>query len=102
MSHNNAGYGAGNGAGHGAGLHAKRGKVRTGKAFLDRFKECGPTSWSVHHPTMVMVVLAIILTMVLYSYFTTPQESFPEIEIPSVAVNTVYPGVSPSDMESLI
>src|SRR5688572_18159523 len=51
---------------------------------------------------MVMVVLGIVLIMGLYSYFTTPQESFPEIEIPSVAVNTMYPGVSPADMESLI
>src|SRR5688572_24151022 len=87
---------AGNGNGKGSG------RVRTDKAFLDRFKEFGPTSWSVEHPTMVMVTLAIIVIMGLYSYFTTPQESFPEIEIPSVAVNTIYPGVAPADIESLI
>src|SRR5688500_15650833 len=78
------------------------GKVRTDKAFLDRFKEFGPSSWSVDHPTMVWVVLAMILIMGAYSYFTTPQESFPESEIPTVAVNTMYPGVAPADIESLI
>src|SRR5687768_1117900 len=98
MSNNSAGNGPGNGKGAGKGA----GKVRTDRAFLDRFKEFGPTSWAVDHPTMVMVVLAIVMIMGLYSYFTTPQESFPEIEIPSVAINTMYPGVSPADIESLI
>src|SRR5687768_2211979 len=98
MSNNSAGNGPGNGKGAGKGA----GKVRTDRAFLDRFKEFGPTSWAVDHPTMVMVVLAIVMIMGLYSYFTTPQESFPEIEIPSVAVNTMYPGVAPADIESLI
>ena len=89
-------------ASNGSGGNGTGKVVRTDKAFLDRFKEFGPSSWAVDHPTMVMVTLAIILIMGLYSYFTTPQESFPEIEIPSVAVNTMYPGVSPADMESLI
>ena len=78
------------------------GRVRTDKEFLDRYKEFGPTSYSVDHPTLVMVVLAMIAMLGLYSYFTTPQESFPEIEIPTVAINTMYPGVSPADIESLI
>jgi multidrug efflux pump len=77
-------------------------RVSMDPAFLARYKEFGPTSYALRHPTLVMVLLATILVMGLYSYFTTPQESFPEIEIPTVAVNTVYPGVSPADMESLV
>ena len=86
-------------AGNGPG---EEGAVRTDKAFLDRFKEFGPTSFAVDHRTSVLVLLVIIVTMGMYSYATTPQESFPEIEIPMVAVNTIYPGVAPADMESLV
>ena len=50
----------------------------------------------------MVVLLLIIVVLGLYSYVTTPQESFPEIEIPTVVVNTMYPGVAPADMESLV
>jgi multidrug efflux pump subunit AcrB len=70
--------------------------------FLARFKEFGPTSFAVDHRTSMVVLLAIIAVMGLFSYRTTPKESFPEIEVPMIAVNTQYPGVAPADMESLI
>lgn len=66
------------------------------------FKEFGPTSFAVDHPTSVLVLLAIILIAGLYSYVTVPKESQPDIEIPNVAINTMYAGVSPEDIESLI
>lgn len=70
--------------------------------FLMRFKEFGPTSFAVDHRTSMVVLLVIIGILGLLSYQTTPKESFPEIEVPMIAVNTFYPGVSPADMESLI
>ncbi len=70
--------------------------------FLMRFKEFGPTSFAVDHSTSMVVLLVIIGIMGLVSYRSTPKESFPEIEIPMIAVTTVYPGVSPADMESLV
>ena len=81
---------------------ASGGQALNDPRFLARYKEFGPSSYAVNHPTLVMVVLAAIVVMGLYSYFTTAQEAFPEIEIPTVAVNTIYPGVSPADIESLI
>jgi multidrug efflux pump subunit AcrB len=66
------------------------------------FKEFRPTSFAVEHPTSVLVLTAIILIAGLYSYLTVPKEAQPDIEIPNIVVNTVYPGVSPSDIESLI
>jgi multidrug efflux pump subunit AcrB len=69
---------------------------------LDRFKEFGPTSFAVDHTTSVKVLLALLTVMGLYSYFTTPRESFPEIELPMIGVSVVYPGVSPGDMETLV
>ncbi|MCH8569179.1 MAG: efflux RND transporter permease subunit [Balneolales bacterium] len=51
----------------------------------------------------VIVVLAIILIIAgAYSYSTIPKESNPTIEIPIFIVNTIYPGISPADMESLV
>jgi multidrug efflux pump subunit AcrB len=71
-------------------------------SFLARYKEFGPTSFAVDHRTSVMVLLFIITVLGILSYRTTPKESFPEIEVPMIAVNTVYPGVSPADMETLV
>jgi multidrug efflux pump subunit AcrB len=70
--------------------------------FLARFKEFAPTSFAVDHRTSAVVLLVIITIMGFWSYATTPKESFPEIEVPMIVVNTLYPGVSPADMESLI
>jgi multidrug efflux pump subunit AcrB len=66
------------------------------------FTEFGPTSFAVEHPTSVLVLVAIILIAGLYSYITVPKEAQPDITIPNVVVNTVYPGVSPEDIESLL
>jgi multidrug efflux pump len=67
-----------------------------------RFKELAITSWAVNHGTSVLILFLIITLAGVLAYQTIPKESFPEIEIPMIAVNTVYPGVSPRDMESLV
>jgi len=66
------------------------------------FKEFWLTSVAVDHATSVIVLFAFIAIAGLFSYRSIPKESFPETEIPIIAVNTVYPGVSPADMESLV
>jgi len=70
--------------------------------LLERFKEFGPASFAIEHRTSVLVLLAIIAIMGSLAYRTTPKESFPELPIPIIAVNTIYPGVSPADMESQV
>ena len=50
----------------------------------------------------MVVLFAFVTTAGLVFYRSIPKESFPEIEIPSIVVNTIYPGVSPSDIESLV
>jgi len=66
------------------------------------FKEFILTSLAVENRTSVVVLFAFVTIAGLVFYRAIPKESFPEIEIPSVSVNTVYPGVSPSDIESLV
>jgi multidrug efflux pump subunit AcrB len=38
----------------------------------------------------------------LINYFTIPKEQIPDIVIPMIDINTIYPGTSPSDMENLV
>ena len=50
----------------------------------------------------VFVFALLIVIMGSVSYSTLPRESSPEIRRPLIFVTTVYPGVSPKDIESLI
>ncbi len=70
--------------------------------ILERFKEFRATSFAVEHRTSVVVLLVIITLMGIFSYNATPKEAFPELPIPIIAVQTIYPGVSPSDVESQV
>lgn len=52
---------------------------------------------------IVMVVLTgILLIAGIYSYSAIPKESNPSVNIPIFIVNTIYPGISPTDMEALV
>jgi len=66
------------------------------------YKEFRLTSFAVDHATSVIVLFVFVTVAGLLSYAAIPKESFPEAEIPTIAVNTIYPGVSPSDVESLV
>jgi CzcA family heavy metal efflux pump len=50
----------------------------------------------------VLALLVLVVVAGLYSYTTLPRESFPDITIPYVFVDTIYEGVAPEDMEELI
>ncbi|MCE1165151.1 MAG: efflux RND transporter permease subunit [Bacteroidetes bacterium] len=50
----------------------------------------------------VYVLVAIIVIMGGFSYLSMPRESSPSIKIPYVFIATVYPGVSPQDIENLV
>ena len=66
------------------------------------FKEFKLTSLAIDFPTSVLVLTAIIVLSGIAAYGAIPRESNPEITIPNIVVNTVYPGVAPSDIETLI
>lgn len=65
-------------------------------------KEFKLTSFSINNRISVLVLLVLVAVMGIVSYLTIPKESFPSINIPNIFVVTVYPGVSPEDMESLV
>lgn len=60
------------------------------------------TEITLKNRTVIIVLTAILIIAGAYSYSAIPKESNPSIEIPIFIVNTLYPGISPSDMESLI
>jgi multidrug efflux pump len=70
--------------------------------LADKFKEFWASTMSVNHTTSVLVLFAIIAVMGVVSYRATPKEAFPEIVQPMFIVNTIYPGVSPADVESQV
>jgi multidrug efflux pump subunit AcrB len=67
-----------------------------------KFKEFFATSWAIDNKISVYVLVFIISVFGLINYYTIPKEQIPEIVIPMININTIYPGTSPSDMENLV
>ena len=67
-----------------------------------RLKEFALTSFAIRHPTSVVVLTLILIAGGFISYSRIPRESSPEIVIPNIIVNTVYAGVAPGDVETLV
>ncbi len=72
--------------------HAEAGKPR----FF------GPTNLAIGNRVSVLALFAIVALLGVSAYVSIPKESTPEIVIPMVSISTIYPGVSPMDMETLV
>jgi multidrug efflux pump len=70
--------------------------------FLARFKEFGLTSFALRHLTSVVMLFVFIAIAGFVAYQNIPKESAPQVAIPMLVVNTIYPGVSPADIETLV
>ncbi len=57
---------------------------------------------AIKNRTLILVVTGILIVAGLYSYITIPKESAPSIDIPLFIISTIYPGIGPADMESLV
>jgi len=66
---------------------------------IRRFK---PTEWVIDHKVPIYLLTVIITIFGIFSYIEMPKEQFPDIVIPTIFVQTVYPGTSPKDIETLI
>ena len=65
-------------------------------------KEFKPSSWAIDNKTAIYVLGFIIVVLGFFSYQNLPKENFPEIIIPKIFVQTIYPGTSPENMENLV
>ena len=57
---------------------------------------------SVNKPVLTAVIILFFVVLGLYSYLGLSVDLFPEIDIPYVTVQTIYPGAGPAEIETLI
>ena len=60
------------------------------------------SSWALNNKNTVYLILLVTILFGGYSYISLPKELFPEIKIPTIMVQTIYPGNPPVDIENLI
>ncbi len=70
--------------------------------IVGKFKEFGPTTWSIKNKTSIYLLMIFVSLMGVYQFVTLPKEQFPDIVIPTIYVQTIYVGNSPKDVENLV
>ena len=65
-------------------------------------REFSLSNLALNNRISIFIVVMILILFGLFAYNTIPKEQFPEVVLPTVTVQTIYPGNSPSDIESLI
>jgi multidrug efflux pump len=70
--------------------------------MLDKIKEFKPSSWSIDNKTSIYLITFFVLAAGVMAYQNLAKEQFPEVVFPQIMVNTIYPGTSPENMESLV
>ncbi|MGE5499003.1 MAG: efflux RND transporter permease subunit, partial [Syntrophothermus sp.] len=58
------------------------------------------TELSLKRPSFVIVIFAALSLLALFGYSQLKYELLPNINVPWVVVNTVYPGASPGEVEN--
>lgn len=61
-----------------------------------------PTYLALKNKTTVYIFTGLLILFGMFSYNQMPRESFPEVVVPYIFVQTIYPGNSPVDIENLI
>lgn len=60
------------------------------------------STWAIKNKNTVYLFTIITIIFGLYSYISLPKELLPEVNIPTIMVQTLYPGNPPIDIENLI
>lgn len=68
------------------------------KEITRKFK---PTYLALKNKTTIYIFTALVVFFGIFSYNQMPREAMPEIVVPYIFVQTVYPGNSPVDIENL-
>jgi multidrug efflux pump subunit AcrB len=58
--------------------------------------------WIIKQRTAVYALVMLVVIVGVIAYRNLPRENNPEIKLPYIIIHTVYPGVPPMDMETLI
>ena len=70
--------------------------------MLDNIKEFKPSNWAIDNRTSIYLLTIFLFLAGGMAWNTLPKEQFPEVVFPQIMVNTIYPGTSPENMETLI
>ncbi len=66
------------------------------------FKEFKPTSWAIANKNSIYLIIIFFTVWGISKFVSLPKEQFPDIVIPTIYVQTVYVGNSPTDIENLV
>ncbi|MCL3779983.1 efflux RND transporter permease subunit [Prolixibacteraceae bacterium JC049] len=77
----------------------KENKKNIGQEIQRRF---GPTYMALKNKTTVYILTVLLSLFGLFAYQSMPRELYPEIVVPNILIQTVYPGNSPVDIENFI
>ena len=72
------------------------------EGIVKKFKEFGPTSWSIDNRTAIYIVAILISLFGYFRFINLPKEQFPDVVVPTISITTVYVGNSPKDIENLV
>ena len=72
------------------------------KAGDEQKRTFGITELAVGNGTSVFLLTLMIFLFGLGAYSSIPKEQFPEVSLPTVFINTPYPGNSAEDIENLV
>ncbi|NRB63186.1 MAG: efflux RND transporter permease subunit [Saprospiraceae bacterium] len=65
-------------------------------------RQFGLSSFAVDNATSIFLIAFMILLFGLVSYQSMPKEQYPEVDLPTVYINTPYFGNSAEDIENLV
>lgn len=68
----------------------------------NKIRYFGISDFAISNKTTIYLLSIMLFFFGLLAYLKLPKELFPDVEIPKILVQTIYPGNSPEDMESLI
>ncbi len=70
--------------------------------MLDKIKEFKPSSWAIDNKMTIYLITIFISIAGIMAYNSLPKENFPDITVPTIYVNTINWGNSPTNIENTI
>ncbi|MDP3445359.1 MAG: efflux RND transporter permease subunit, partial [Ignavibacteria bacterium] len=58
------------------------------------------TELSIKRPSLIIIIFAALIAVGLFSYQTLKYELLPRFSPPIITISTIYPGASPSEVET--
>lgn len=72
------------------------------KKFSEIHRKFKPTYIALKNKTTVYIFTVLLVFFGVYSYQQMPREAMPEVVVPYIFIQTLYPGNSPVDIENLV